>query len=330
MVKVRKELEKIDAKIAQSLPFQMVESDLRCKNVRVLKDGTPWLQELLKSIVSVSEAEPSYIISRFLDPMVLRSGALQVSIFKASAPGAGIPLKDLYKNYVPDTQVLNWIYDEKAGILNKVLNKVGANPNNIINMMMNNNNDKIDKMKKLMVDVEEKTLNLFALMDNETVLKTEGIFRVSGAITEINKLVEDLKRSPLKVFVTQMKAAGIHEKAALMKRVNLFCAINVTDIWLTGLQDISSSYALYDESAETLENKKHMAEKIKAQFALLPNYNLFYRTIKYLQQVVKYEKENLMNASNLAKVFVPNFYLESKNENYLYAPLIAHMIKYLP
>jgi len=73
-----------------------------------------------------------------------------------------------------------------------------------------------------------------------------------------------------------------------------------------------------------------MAEKIKAQFALLPNYNLFYRTIKYLQQVVKYEKENLMNASNLAKVFVPNFYLESKNENYLYAPLIAHMIKYLP
>jgi len=273
--------------------------------------------------------EPSYIISRFLDPMILRSGALKVSICKASSPGAGIPLTELYKNYVPDTEVLNWIYEEKPSILNKLLNKMVVNPN-IINMMINNSNDKLDKMKKQMVDVEDKITHLFGALDNETILKTEGIFRVSGSITEINKLIEDIKRSPVKVFVAQIKATGVHEKAALLKRVNNFCAINVTDMWLTGLQDISSSFALYDESSETLDSKKRMAEKVKNHFAILPNYNLFYRTIKFLQKVVKFESENRMNASNLAKVFVPNFYLESKNENYLYAPLIEHMIKYLP
>jgi len=335
MAKIRQHLagEKVrQADIAQKIPFQMVESDLRCKNVRVLKDGTLWLQELLKAIVSVSDVESSFVISRFLDPIVLRSGALQVFVAKASAPGRGVPLSEVYKNYKPDTEVLNWVYDAKPTFLNKVINKVVTNEQlkkKMEAMVAENANVRQEKKSKNKLSILKKKI-FYLFLPCWTMMKCfirKEFFRLSGEYNLVNKLEEDLKRASLKEFKDKLNEVKVHEKISLLKRVIRHCAPMVSDIWFTDLQDLLVCVST-DAESDNLAVKKKLAKRIKTHFALLSNYNLFYRILKFLQKVVAFKDKNLMTADNLAIVLIPNLFQLKTETQHQYAPVFSFLITY--
>mmetsp|Transcript_33465 Transcript_33465/g.57157 ORF Transcript_33465/g.57157 Transcript_33465/m.57157 type:complete len:871 (+) Transcript_33465:20-2632(+) len=127
-------------------------------------------------------------------------------------------------------------------------------------------------------------------------LKSEGIFRLSGRATQIEKLRDQLDQGK-KVFFSQNM--DVHSVANLFKQ------------WLREMPEPILTWKLYDDFI-AVDDLNEQEEKLKAiEFLLnvrLPKINryCFQYMMKLLTEVVKNYDKTKLDAKNLSIVFAPN------------------------
>jgi len=127
-------------------------------------------------------------------------------------------------------------------------------------------------------------------------IETEGIFRLSGRATQIEKLRDQLDQGK-KVFFSP--GMDVHSVANLFKQ------------WLREMQEPILTWKLYDDfvAAHSIEDPQ---KKLETTFKLLnhklPKINryCFHHMIMLLAEVIANEKATKLNAKTLSVVFAPN------------------------
>uniref|UniRef100_A0A0K0F2D8 Rho GTPase-activating protein 68F (inferred by orthology to a D. melanogaster protein) n=1 Tax=Strongyloides venezuelensis TaxID=75913 RepID=A0A0K0F2D8_STRVS len=133
-------------------------------------------------------------------------------------------------------------------------------------------------------------------------LKTQGIFRLSGEVTRINRLQERINLGEKIDFLTDEKYKdnlniAIIDASALLK------------VFLRSLGEPIITNALYPQLITALDVPKgERKEGVKGFIKLLPKQNLILLKyiIEFLLDVTNNEHENKMDANNLSVIFGPN------------------------
>lgn len=147
------------------------------------------------------------------------------------------------------------------------------------------------------------------IMDQHT--ETEGIFRLSGSLTEIKSLKKKIDFGSMPPFDDD---------------VDVNCLTGLIKMYLRELPEPLLTYNLYDcwKSVSECEDKDRKQKLVKSLFLALPrpNYALLSRLMIFFAELATFEKTTKMGLVNLATLIGPNLiWSPQKDSNDISTPM---------